>query len=163
VIELRRKARETGVSIENELTSTNGNQSRANTLASRTAASRSLAERRIDEELLTQKYVKTYDKLESIGSKLATDPASDGLSLMTEYVRLATPLVEGFRETPALFPCVLVGLLTLIQQSYSHQFSTLGLYPYSIIHTQPTSTLRLHYVEHQVWRIEYDCLTIWQA
>ncbi|KAA1072825.1 transcription factor TFIIIC subunit tfc4 [Puccinia graminis f. sp. tritici] len=107
LIELRRKARETGVSIENELTSTNGNPSRANTLASRTAASRSLAERRIDEELLTQKYVKTYDKLETISSKLATDPASDGLSLMTEYVRLATPLVEGFRETPALFPCVL--------------------------------------------------------
>ncbi|WAQ83693.1 hypothetical protein PtA15_4A141 [Puccinia triticina] len=98
LIELRRKARESGVC---------GGQGRFNVLASRTAGSRSLAERRIDEELLTQKYAKTYDKLETISSKLATDPSPDKLSLMTEYVRLASPLVEGFRETPALFPCVL--------------------------------------------------------
>lgn len=113
VIELRRKARESGISIENDLNSTGGNQSRANVLASRTAAGRSMADRRIDEELLTQKYAKTYDKLETISSKLANDDtSSDDVSLMTEYIHLAFPLVEGFRQTSALFPCVLVGLLT---------------------------------------------------
>ncbi|POW03655.1 hypothetical protein PSTT_10954 [Puccinia striiformis] len=108
LIELRRKARESGISIENDLNSTGGNQSRANVLASRTAAGRSMADRRIDEELLTQKYAKTYDKLETISSKLANDDtSSDDVSLMTEYIHLAFPLVEGFRQTSALFPCVL--------------------------------------------------------
>jgi len=66
-----------------------------------------MAERRIDEELLTQKYMKTYDQLEGISSKLATECPSDKFALMSEYVQLAYPLVEGFRQTPALFPCTL--------------------------------------------------------
>jgi len=117
LIEIRRKARESGTSIENEMNSTGlggTHQSRSTVLASKTAASRSMAERRIDEELLTQKYVKTYNQLEGISSKLATECPSDKFALMSEYVQLAYPLVEGFRQTPALFPCTLVGLLTQI-------------------------------------------------
>lgn len=115
MIEIRRKARENGTSIENEMNSTGPggtHQSRSHNLVSKTAASRSMAERRIDEELLTQKYMKTYNQLEGISSKLAMECSSDKFALMSEYVQLAYPLVEGFRQTPALFPCTLVGLLT---------------------------------------------------
>lgn len=113
LIELRRKARESGIALDNDsifIGTSHSNPSQAktgNTLALRTPTSRSIAERRLDEELRAQKYVKTREKLETISSKLATDQFSDDLFLMTEYVRLATPLVEGFRQTPALFPYAL--------------------------------------------------------
>ncbi|PLW46445.1 hypothetical protein PCANC_11126 [Puccinia coronata f. sp. avenae] len=112
LIEIRRKARESGISMENDVHQVGpgggSHQTRSNVLSSRTTASRSLAERRIDEELLTQKYAKTYEQLEGISAKLVVDErASDTSALMAEYVQLAVPLVQGFRETPALFPCVL--------------------------------------------------------
>ncbi|MBW0466168.1 hypothetical protein O181_005883 [Austropuccinia psidii MF-1] len=105
LVEIRRSARESGTIIEKDVNLSNSVRNKSNNpLASRNPMAKSVAERWLDEEIQTRQYVQTYERLESISSQLSTVELLNDSTLITEYIKLANPLVEGFRQTPALFP-----------------------------------------------------------
>lgn len=114
VIEIRRNARAQGVVIEKDPISTNdrglgANPIRVNNpLAARTTGNKSINERRMEETIRTEKYLSSYKRLEELSTKLNKDGQATCHILMNEFVRIANPMVEGFRQTTALFPCALV-------------------------------------------------------
>ncbi|KAH9812952.1 hypothetical protein DFH28DRAFT_1175672 [Melampsora americana] len=67
-----------------------------------------MEERRMEELARTERYISSFKRLEEIASKVSVTDDRVTSGLMNEFVRIANPMVEGFRQTPALFPCEIV-------------------------------------------------------
>ncbi|KAH9816754.1 hypothetical protein DFH28DRAFT_1081595 [Melampsora americana] len=112
IIEIRRTARAQGIVLDYDPMSTNSRglestSSRAhNPLSIRpTTTHKSMEERRMEELARTERYISSFKRLEEIASKVSVTDDRVTSGLMNEFVRIANPMVEGFRQTPALFPC----------------------------------------------------------